>query len=45
MENSLHKVEFVALQFLIRHKELIIQKAAKVNTVQFILTEEITFPK
>ena len=31
MENALCKAEFVALQFLIRHKELIIQKAAKGN--------------
>ena len=33
MEKNLPKAEFDALQFLIRNKELIIQKADKGNTV------------
>ena len=36
MENSLPKAEFDALKFLIRHKEWIIQKAGKGNTVVFL---------
>ena len=40
MGNSLPKAEFVARKFLIRHKELTIQKAAKGNTAVHLNRKE-----